>query len=180
MSAWPIEPSVAIPAVIAATMYNTRLGSAATARAAALRTPSRLRCFGRAGDVGARARVAGRRATHRWLSPTWCSTCCSWWSSAHAVDGGAGGFRCSWACPARSAGWCSHDEAPVGRRLTRWLLHPSVGWIAFALAFWVWHAPAALRSRSRLRPLASRRARLLPRERAALLATRDPPPGRRR
>jgi cytochrome c oxidase assembly factor CtaG len=23
-----------------------------------------------------------------------------------------------------------------------WLLHPSVGWIAFALAFWVWHAPA--------------------------------------
>src|SRR5882724_1709581 len=32
----------------------------------------------------------------------------------------------------------------------------------------------ALRSRSRLRPLASRRARLLPRERAALLATRDP------
>jgi len=30
----------------------------------------------------------------------------------------------------------------IGRRLTRWLLHPGVGWIAFALSFWVWHAPA--------------------------------------
>jgi cytochrome c oxidase assembly factor CtaG len=33
-------------------------------------------------------------------------------------------------------------NAPASRRLTRWLLHPSTGWIAFALAFWVWHAPA--------------------------------------
>src|SRR4029450_9462188 len=29
-----------------------------------------------------------------------------------------------------------------GRGLTRWLLPPGVGWIAFALSFWVWHAPA--------------------------------------
>src|SRR5262249_56904064 len=33
-------------------------------------------------------------------------------------------------------------RAPLGRRLTQWLLHPSVGWIAFALAFWGGHAPA--------------------------------------
>jgi cytochrome c oxidase assembly factor CtaG len=33
-------------------------------------------------------------------------------------------------------------NAPASRRLTRRLLHPSTGWIAFALAFWVWHAPA--------------------------------------
>ena len=33
-------------------------------------------------------------------------------------------------------------NGPGLRRLTRWLLHPAVGWIAFALAFWAWHAPA--------------------------------------
>jgi hypothetical protein len=33
-------------------------------------------------------------------------------------------------------------NAPASRHLTRWLLHPSTGWVAFALAFWVWHAPA--------------------------------------
>jgi cytochrome c oxidase assembly factor CtaG len=27
-------------------------------------------------------------------------------------------------------------------RLARWVLHPAVGWVAFALAFWVWHVPA--------------------------------------
>jgi cytochrome c oxidase assembly factor CtaG len=34
----------------------------------------------------------------------------------------------------------AHGRA--GRRLTRWTLHPSVGWSAFALGFWVWHVPA--------------------------------------
>jgi cytochrome c oxidase assembly factor CtaG len=33
-------------------------------------------------------------------------------------------------------------NGPTGRALTRWMLHPSVGWTAFALSFWVWHAPA--------------------------------------
>ena len=27
-------------------------------------------------------------------------------------------------------------------RSAGWLLHPGVGWIAFALSFWVWHVPA--------------------------------------
>jgi cytochrome c oxidase assembly factor CtaG len=31
---------------------------------------------------------------------------------------------------------------PTARALTRWILHPAVGWTAFALGFWVWHAPA--------------------------------------
>lgn len=39
---------------------------------------------------------------------------------------------------------------PGIRRLTRRLAHPAVGWVAFNLAFWVWHAPVlyevALRS----------------------------------
>ncbi len=33
-------------------------------------------------------------------------------------------------------------NAPASRRLIRWLLHPSTGWIAFAPAFWLRHAPA--------------------------------------
>jgi cytochrome c oxidase assembly factor CtaG len=33
-------------------------------------------------------------------------------------------------------------KGAAGRHVTRWLLHPGVGWIAFALAFWVWHTPA--------------------------------------
>src|SRR5262249_48189315 len=28
------------------------------------------------------------------------------------------------------------------RVVTRWMLHPSVGWSAFAITFWAWHAPA--------------------------------------
>ena len=27
-------------------------------------------------------------------------------------------------------------------RFAGWLLHPSIGWIAFALSFWAWHVPA--------------------------------------
>src|SRR5262249_441362 len=33
-----------------------------------------------------------------------------------------------------SGGW--------GRRLARGLVHPGVGWTAFALSFWIWHVPA--------------------------------------
>ena len=33
-------------------------------------------------------------------------------------------------------------NAPSVRAVTRWMLHPSVGWSAFAITFWVWHAPA--------------------------------------
>ena len=33
-------------------------------------------------------------------------------------------------------------NGPAGRALMRWILHPSVGWIAFAFSFWVWHVPA--------------------------------------
>ena len=33
-------------------------------------------------------------------------------------------------------------NAPGLRAVTRWILHPSVGWLAFALSFWIWHAPA--------------------------------------
>src|SRR5207244_1633525 len=31
---------------------------------------------------------------------------------------------------------------PRVRRLSRWLSHPGVGWIAFTLSFWIWHVPA--------------------------------------
>jgi putative membrane protein len=33
-------------------------------------------------------------------------------------------------------------NAPSVRAVTRWILHPSVGWTAFAITFWIWHAPA--------------------------------------
>jgi cytochrome c oxidase assembly factor CtaG len=33
-------------------------------------------------------------------------------------------------------------NAPGVRAVTRWMLHPGVGWSAFAITFWVWHAPA--------------------------------------
>ena len=28
------------------------------------------------------------------------------------------------------------------RRAVQWMLHPIIGWVAFALSFWVWHVPA--------------------------------------
>jgi cytochrome c oxidase assembly factor CtaG len=33
-------------------------------------------------------------------------------------------------------------NSPGSRGLARWTLHPIVGWSAFAVSFWVWHAPA--------------------------------------
>src|SRR5215813_838774 len=93
---------------------------------------------------------------------------------AHAVDGspcGSAGGRTatldsldaarSDANSDRSA--CDAVAAPSDRGLDR--LRTRLVGLARA---------GALRSRARLRPLAPRRARLLPRERAAVLATRDP------
>src|SRR5207245_8688109 len=90
------------------------------------------------------------------------------------VDGGSGGSAGRGLAPLDPLDGSRSDEgsdrpapdavaAPSERGLDR--VRPRLLGLARA---------GALRSRSRLRPLASRRARLLPRERAALLATRDP------
>jgi len=105
MSAWPIEPSVGIPVVIAADHICTRLGSAA---AALCRNASKFRhaAVFLAGLVTMLLALASPvdALTHRWLSAHMVQhlllmvivrPCCGW---------GRRWFRWSWACPARSAG----------------------------------------------------------------------------
>src|SRR5438876_7203339 len=143
MSAWPIEPSVGIPAVIAATIYMR--GWDRLRRRLPRRFEIRHALVFLAGLVTMLLALASPvdALTHRWLSAHMVQHLILMvivppmlWMGAPVVPLLVG-------LP-RSIRWMvlAVTRAPVGRRLTRWLLHPSVGWIAFALAFWVWHAPA--------------------------------------
>ena len=143
MSALPIEPSVAIPVVIAATMYIRGWGR--LRRRLPQRFELRHAAVFLAGLVTLVLALASPvdALTDRWLSAHMVQHLLLMvvvppmlWMGAPVVPLVVG-------LP-RSISWMvlAVTRAPVGRRLTRWLLHPSVGWIAFALAFWVWHAPA--------------------------------------
>jgi len=175
VNAWPIEPSVGIPVVIAADHVYTRLGRlrrrlpqrfelrhAAMFLAGLVTMLLALASAGRRADPSLAIRPHGAAPDSHGGRPT------------HAVEG-APVVPLVVGLP-RSIRWMvlAVTRAPVGRRLTRWLLHPSVAWIAFALAFWVWHAPALydLALDSDLWHHVEHAC--LPRERAALLATRDP------
>jgi cytochrome c oxidase assembly factor CtaG len=143
MSAWPIEPSVGIPAVIAATIYIR--GWDRVRRRLPRRFEVRHAAVFLAGMVTMLLALASPvdALTHRWLSAHMVQHLLLMvvvppmlWMGAPVVPLVVG-------LP-RSIRWMvlAVTRAPVGRRLTRWLLHPSAGWTAFALAFWVWHAPA--------------------------------------
>ena len=143
MSAWPIEPSVGIPVVIAATMYIRGWGR--LRRRLPQRFELRHAAVFLAGLVTMLLALASPvdALTHRWLSAHMVQHLLLMvvvppmlWMGAPVVPLVVG-------LP-RSIRWMvlAVTRAPIGRSLTRRLLHPRVGWIAFALAFWVWHAPA--------------------------------------
>src|SRR6266849_9189784 len=143
MSAWPIEPSVGIPAVIAATIFIR--GWDRVRRRLPRRFEVRHAAVFLAGMVTMLLALASPvdALTHRWLSGHMVQHLLLMvvvppmlWMGAPVVPLVVGLPRSI----RRMA--LAATRAPIGRSLTRWLLHPSVGWIAFALAFWVWHAPA--------------------------------------
>lgn len=143
MSAWPIEPSVGIPVVMAATMYIRGWGR--LRRRLPRRFEVRHAAVFLAGLVTLLLALASPvdALTHRWLSAHMVQHLLLMvvvppmlWMGAPVVPLVVGLPR------SIRRMVLAVTRAPVGRRPARWLLHPSVGWIAFALAFWVWHAPA--------------------------------------
>ena len=143
MSAWPVEPSVAIPVTLTAVVY--------------LRGWSRLR-------RRLPRRVCGRHAVIFFASlatmllalSSPVDTLAERWLSAHMVQHmllmvvvapllwmGAPVAPLLVGVPRTIRGVVlAFTNGRVGRPLTRWLVHPGVGWCAFALSFWVWHVPA--------------------------------------
>jgi cytochrome c oxidase assembly factor CtaG len=143
MSAWPVEPSLGIPVVIAAGTYlrgwnrlRRRLPQRFDVRQAAAFLAGLVTML-----LALMAPVDA--LTHRWLSAHMVQHLLLVMVVAPMLWLGAPVAPILVGLP-RSARKVviAVTNAPVSRRLTRWLLHPSVGWIAFALAFWVWHAPA--------------------------------------
>jgi cytochrome c oxidase assembly factor CtaG len=140
--AWPVELSVAIPVVITGAVYLRGWGRLRR------RLPRRFEVRHAAAFLGGLVTMLLALAspadalTHRWLSAHMVQHLLLMvvvppmlWMGAPEVPLVVGLPRSIRRMALAVTG------APIGR-LTRWLLHPSVGWIAFALALWVWHAPA--------------------------------------
>src|SRR4029453_18522009 len=161
---WPVEPSVGIPVVITGAVYLRGWGR--LRRRLPRRFEIRHAAVFLAGLVTMLLAVASPVdvLTHRWLSAHMVQHLLLMmvvppmlWMGAPEVPLVVG-FPLS----IRRMGLAA-TRPPIGRGVDRVRPRP----LGLARA-------GALRSRSRLRRLASRRARLLPRERAAVLATRDP------
>jgi len=141
--AWPVEPSVGIPALITGAVYLR--GWNRLRRRVPHRLQGRHAVFFTAGLavlVLALARPVEPLA-ERWLSAHMIQHMLLMvvvapllWMGAPVAPLLVGLPR-----PIRRA-VLRLANGPTGRALMRWILHPSVGWIAFALGFWVWHAPA--------------------------------------
>ena len=140
---WPVEPSVGIPVVIAGAVYLRGWGRLRR------RVPQRF-------DVRHAAVFLAALVTMLLTLSSPVDTMAHRWLSAHMVQ------HLFLMVVVAPMVWMGAPEAPLlvglprllrkivlavanapaSRRLTRGLLHPSTGWVAFALAFWVWHAPA--------------------------------------
>jgi putative membrane protein len=143
MSAWPVEPSVSIPVAITAAVY---LSGWSRLR---LRLPRRFGVRHAVLFLGGLTVLVVATAspvdtlTHRWLSAHMVQHLLLMvvvppmvWMGAPVAPLLVGLPR-----PIRRAVLaCTNSRA--GRRARRWLAHPAVGWIAFALDFWIWHVPA--------------------------------------
>jgi cytochrome c oxidase assembly factor CtaG len=140
---WPVEPSVAIPIVITGAVYLR--GWDLLRR----RLPRRFRvCHATVFLAGLVTMLLALASpvdafTHRWLSAHMVQHLLLMvvvppmlWMGAPVVPLVVGLPRSIRRMALAVA------RTPIGRNSTRWLLHPSVGWLAFALALWIWHAPA--------------------------------------
>ena len=143
MSGWPVEPSVVIPVMLTAVIY--------------LRGWSRLRqrVARRCQTRHAVLFVAGL-ATILFALSSPIDTLAERWLSAHMVQhmllvvvvapllwmgAPVGPLLVGFPRPIRRVVLAVTNARGV-RAVTPWILHPTVGWCAFAITFWVWHAPA--------------------------------------
>jgi cytochrome c oxidase assembly factor CtaG len=143
MSAWPVEPSVGIPVTLTAVVYLR--GWSRVRRRVARRFQSRHALFFMVGLATMLLAVSSPVETlaERWLSAHMVQHMLLMvvvapllWMGAPVAPLLVGLPR-----PIRHV-VLTLTNSPMGRALTRWMLHPGVGWSAFALTFWIWHAPA--------------------------------------
>ena len=143
MSAWLVEPSVSLPVVVTAAVYlrgwslvRRRLAPRIDARhAVVFLSALAIMMLALSPPLEALA--------HRWLAAHMVQhmlliviVAPMLWMGAPVVPLLVGLPRSVRGMVLRAL------NGPGLRLLTRWLLHPAVGWIAFALGFWAWHAPA--------------------------------------
>src|SRR6266850_2922039 len=146
-----------------------------TAPGAPLSRSSRRRVPGRTGDAAAGTLIADRGAHPAVaVGPYGAAPGAHDGRGAHGVDGRARGPAARWRasadprCRARiheRSGGSTLDAVARASRRRLVCVRPELLDLAY---------PGALRAGDRVRPLAPRRARVFPRERAAVLATRDP------
>ena len=143
MSAWLVEPSVAIPVTLTAVVYL--LGWSRLRRRLPLRVRSRHAvCFlASLATMLLALSLPIEMLAERWLSAHMVQHMLLMVVVAPLLWMGAPVVPLFVGLP-RSVRRLvlSVLNRPALRRLTRWLLHPAVGWVAFALGFWAWHAPA--------------------------------------
>lgn len=143
MSAWPVEPSVGIPVTLGAVVYLR--GWSRLRRRLARRFRARHAVIFMAGFATMLLALAPpvEMLAQRWLSVHMVQHLLLMvvvapllWMGAPVAPLFVGLPK-----PIRSA-MLVFTNGPGVRRLTRWMLHPTAGWSAFAVSFWVWHAPA--------------------------------------
>ena len=143
MSAWLVEPSVAIPVTLTAVVYLR--GWSRLRRRLPLRVRSRHAvCFlASLATMLLALSLPVEMLAERWLSAHMVQHMLLMvvvapllWMGAPVAPLFIGLPR-----PIRRV-VLAVTNAPGVRAVTRWMLHPGVGWSAFAITFWVWHAPA--------------------------------------
>ena len=143
MSAWPVEPSVSVPVVVTAAVYlrgwsllRRRLAQRFDARHAVVCMAGlAIMLFALASPLEALSR--------RWLAAHMVQHLLLMVVVAPMVWMGAPVIPLLVSLPRWLRVWVLRAvRDPRVRRLTRWLPHPGVGWIAFTLSFWIWHVPA--------------------------------------
>src|SRR5262245_21681687 len=142
MSAWPVEPSVTVPTVVTAVVYLR--GWHLLRR----RLPQRFSARQAMAFVSGLAILMSALASpldglaHRWLAAHMVQhlllmvvVAPLFWMGAPEVPFLVGLPRSIRRLVLRAL------RAPGMRHLQGGLVHPAVGWTAFAISFWVWHVP---------------------------------------
>ncbi len=142
MSAWPLEPSVSVPAVAIAVLYlrgwsllRRRLPQRFDGRhAAAFLSGLGIMMLALASPLDG--------LTQRWLAAHMVQHLLLMVVVAPLLWMGAPEAPVLVGLPRRIRGLVLRGMSGAGmRRLSRTVLHPAVGWTTFAVSFWVWHTP---------------------------------------
>ena len=143
MSAWPVEPSVVIPVTLTAVVYlrgwnrlRRRLPRRFCSRHAVIFLASlatMLLALSSGVEMLAERWLSAHMVQHMLLMVVIAPLL---WMGAPVAPLLVGLPR-----PIRRV-VLAVMNGPDVRTVTRWMLHPSVSWSAFAITLWVWHAPA--------------------------------------